>query len=381
MGRRILRMGLAGLALMLFATSAGASDARVEVLQRQLRERDKVMLELLRRVEALEKQVGVARTARTTPTKEKAKAEKATDEKAVVAKKAAQAPGTVIVDERMAERALERSLSREGALLLPSGVLEVEPSVTFARQEDATSSFVTSGGVIVAGETERNTNLFSADLGFRLGLPWDSQLEIGLPYRWGQSETVTNVGFSPFASATNSGGGEGDVRIGFAKTLLREGLRTPDLIGRITWNTDSGRISDNGVSLGGGFHEIQGSVTAIKRQDPLVFIGSLSYQHSLEKDDVQPGFVVATNLGGAIAMSPETSLRLFLSGAYQGETGLSGNGVGGSDRTIGSVIFGSSTLLAPGVLLNASLGIGLTDDADDMSLTVSLPIRLNSPLF
>lgn len=376
MGRRISRIALVGLALMLFATSAGATEARVEVLQRQLRERDKVMLELLRRVEALEKQVGVARTARTSAIKEKAK-----DEKTVTAKKVAQAPGTVIVDERMAERALERSLSREGALLLPSGVLEVEPSVTFARQEDATSSFVTSGGVIVAGETERNTNLFSADMSVRLGLPWDSQLEFGLPYRWGQAEVVTNVGFSPVASRTNTGGGEGDVRIGFAKTLLREGLRSPDLVGRITWNTDSGRISDNGVSLGGGFHEIQGSMTAIKRQDPMVFIGSLSYQHSIEKDRIQPGPVVATNLGGAIALSPETSLRLFLSGAYQGETGLSGSGVSGSDRTIGSVVFGSSTLLAPGVLLNASLGIGLTDDADDMSLTVSLPIRLNSPLF
>ncbi|MBC8241507.1 MAG: transporter [Alphaproteobacteria bacterium] len=366
-----MRIVLAGLALLLFAASARAEDARVEVLQRQLRERDKVMLELLRRVETLEKQIGVPRATRDT----------ADDGKAVAVNKAAPAPGTVIVTERMAERALERSLSREGALLLPSGVLEVEPSFTFVRQEDATSSFVTSGSSVVAGETESNANRFTADLGLRLGLPWDSQLEIGLPYRRAEVQTVTSVGFTPVTSTTSSGYGLGDLRVGFAKTLLREGLRRPDLVGRITWNTASGKISDNGVSLGGGFHEIQGSLTAIKRQDPMVFIGGLSYQHSFENDQIKSGPVIATNLGGAIALSPESSLRLFLSGAYQGETELFGSDINGSDRTVGSFVIGSSTLLAPGILLNASLGIGLTDDAEDMSLAFSIPIRFDTPLF
>ena len=136
-----LRIALAGSALMLTAAPSWAEDARVEVLQRQLAERDKVMLELLRRVETLEKQIGVPRAVRDS----------AEASKSVAVNKTASAPGSVIVTERMAERALERSLSREGALLLPTGVLEVEPSLTFTRQEDATSRFVTSGGLIVAG--------------------------------------------------------------------------------------------------------------------------------------------------------------------------------------------------------------------------------------
>jgi hypothetical protein len=377
MARNFLRIGLAGLALMMFASAAWAEDARVEVLQRQLRERDKVLLELLQRVEALETQIGVPRKARDTVVE----ADSAVTGKEDAVNNAAPAPGTVVVDERMAERALERSLSREGALLLPSGVLEVEPSLAFARQEDATSSFVVSGGSIVAGETESNANRLTADLGLRLGLPWDSQLELGLPYRWARVDTVTNVGFSPLTSTNKSGSGVGDIRIGFAKTLLREGLRQPDLIGRITWNSDTGRASDDGVSLGGGYHEIVGSLTAIKRQDPMVFIGGVSYQHSFERDQIKSGPVVATNLGGAIALSPETSLRLFLSGAYQSETELFGSDVDGSDRAVGTLVIGSSTLLVPGVLLNASLGVGLTDDADDMSLTFSLPIRFDTPLF
>ena len=368
---RCLGIALAGLALMLTATPIQAEDTRVEVLQRQLAERDKVMLELLRRVETLEKQIGVPRAVRDS----------AEASKSVAVNKTASAPGSVIVTERMAERALERSLSREGALLLPTGVLEVEPSLTFTRQEDATSLFVTSGGLIVAGETEINANRFSADLGLRLGLPWDAQLELGLPYRRAEVETVTNVGFAPITTSGSSGGGLGDLRIGLAKSLLREGLWRPDLVGRFTWNTASGENRDNGVSLGGGFHELQASLTAIKRQDPVVFIAGLSYQHSLEKNQITPGPVIATNLGAAIALSPETSLRFSLSGAYQGETELFGSDVDGSDQVIGSFIIGSSTLLAPGVLLNGTLAFGLTDDADDMSILFSLPIRFNTPLF
>ena len=375
MSWKSLRVGLISVVLMQYAGGAWAQDARVEVLERQLRERDKVMLELLDRIEALEKRVGVQRTARDVA--EEQQSDAASDTSQTLG----QAPGAIVVDARTAERALERSLSREGALLLPAGTLEIEPGFSFARQEDSTSSFVTSGAGIVAGQTESNANRFSMNLAARLGLPWDSQLEIGLPYRMAQVETVTNVGFAPASSSSRWGGGFGDLRIGLAKTLLRENLWRPDLVGRITWNTDTGRSSDNGVSLGGGFHEVQGSLTAIKRQDPVVFIGGFSYQHSFESGDLQPGSVYAMNLGAAYALSPETSLRFALSSAYQDETEYVGNQVEGSSRTSGTFVIGGSTLLGPGILLNTSLGIGLTDDVEDFSLMFSLPIRFQTPLF
>jgi hypothetical protein len=206
-------------------------------------------------------------------------------------------------------------------------------------------------------------------------------VEIGLPYRWREVESVTNVGFAPTGSSSQSGDGLGDVSLGVAKTLFREALRRPDLVGRITWDSDTGEIGDNGVPLGGGFHELRGSLTAIKRQDPVVFVGGLSYQHTFEKGQIQPGPTVSANFGGFIALSPETSLRLLFSGAYQDETKLSGSEIDGSDRTIGTFVVGGTTLLAPGTLLNLSLGIGLTDDADDFSLSLSLPIRSRKPLY
>lgn len=87
------------------------------------------------------------------------------------------------------------------------------------------------------------------------------------------------------------------------------------------------------------------------------------------------------NLGAAYALSPETSLRFALRGAWQSEIEQFGTRVDGSSRTLGTFVIGGSTLLARGVLLNTSLGIGLTEDAEDLSLTFSLPIRLQKPLF
>jgi hypothetical protein len=371
-----LRPGLAAFVLTLCAAGAQAQGAREQELERNLQERDRVITELLERVEALERRVGVRRPATDT-----AKAPAVPGAERKLGEVSERAPGAVVVEEGAAERALERSLTRAGALLLPTGVLEIEPSLTYARREDAAPSFITSSGVLFAAETQRNVNSLTTDLALRLGLPWDSQLEMGLPYRWRQVESVTSVGFAPTDSSSRSGTGLGDVRVGLAKTLLREGLWRPDLVGRIVWDTDTGERDDNGVSLGSGFHELRGSLTAIKRQDPLVFVGGLSYQHAFESNQVRPGSTLSANFGSFIALSPETSLSLQLSAAYQQETELFGSKIDGSDQTIGALVVGGSTLLARGTLLNLAVGVGLTNDADDFSITLSLPIRFDEPLY
>ena len=347
--------------LLLFSGAAQSQDTGVQELEHKLQLRDKAIIELLERVDALEQRVGVQRPERNT--------NESTDRDvtAPIDRELTQAPGTVVVEEGDAERALERSLTLEGALLLSSGVLEIEPGFSYTRKEDTAPGFVTVGAQVFASEIELNANIFTANLALRLGLPWESQLEIGLPYRWSKVESVTNIDFVTTASTKQSNTELGDVNIGFAKTLLREGLWLPDLVGRFTWDADTGDVD--------GFHELRGSLTAIKRQDPVTFIGGMSYQHTFKRGLVKPGAVTSANFGSLIALSPETSMRFLFSGAYQNEAELSGSKIDGSDRTVATFVTGGSTLLAPGTLLNLSVGIGLTDDADDFSITLSLPIR------
>lgn len=362
----IFKIFIASLAL--FTGTAQSQDVRMQELENKLQLRDKAIIELLERVETLEQRVGVQR-----PVKEVRNSSEQ-DVKTVTEITSGQtAPGAVVVEEGVAERALERSLTQVGALLLHSGVLEIEPSFAYTRNENFASGFANENAVIVASDRELNINVLTANVALRLGLPWDSQLEIGLPYRWIEVEAATNIDFLPTDSTKRSNAELGDVSIGFAKTLLRQGLSQPDLVGRITWDTDTG---DADV-----FDELRVSLTAIKRQDPVTFIGGLSYQYAFENHQIKPGPSVSANFGSLVALSPETSMRFFISTTYQDETKLSGVKVDGSDRVIATFVIGGSTLIAPGTLLNISAEIGLTDAADDFAIRLSLPIRIGSRLF
>ncbi|HKJ88657.1 MAG TPA: hypothetical protein VKA48_09140, partial [Gammaproteobacteria bacterium] len=44
-------------------------------------------------------------------------------------------PGRVVVNKEAAERALERTLTQTGALLVPPGQFEIEPGFSYTRRE------------------------------------------------------------------------------------------------------------------------------------------------------------------------------------------------------------------------------------------------------
>jgi hypothetical protein len=294
----------------------------------------------------------------------------------------AQAPGQLEVEEEAIERALERTLVQEGVLLLPFGQVEIEPSFTYTRQEFDTPTFVIIDGDTFVGEQELKRNEFEMGASLRVGLPLDSQIEVGIPYNYVDQSVDTTVGGTPQSSNSESGHGIGDVSVGLAKTLLQEGAGWwPDLIARVTWDADTGKTSDNGVFLGGGFNTVGGSVSAVKRQDPLAFVGSVSYAKTFEHDDIEPGDEVGFSLGTVLAASPATSLSFFFNQTFADDAKFDGDTLNGSDQVIGTFSMGAATILGRNVLLSLTGEIGLTDDAPDYAIGVSLPIRFDLPTF
>ncbi|MDH3281331.1 MAG: SPOR domain-containing protein, partial [Gammaproteobacteria bacterium] len=182
------------------------------------------------------------------------------------------APGSFEVDEDAAERALERTLTEEGALLLPAGRAEIDPSFTFLRREQDSPLFADVDGDLVLTNQQVQRNEAAARVDVRLGLPWNAQLEFGLPYNFVDETRVADLGPAGRITESNDGNGLGDLSIGFAKTLLRESGARPDLLARFTYDTDSGDQTDGGVALDGGFNELRGELVALKRQDPLAFV-------------------------------------------------------------------------------------------------------------
>lgn len=292
-----------------------------------------------------------------------------------------EAKGTEIkVDDEAAERALERSLVVQGALLLRFGKAEIQPSFNYARSEfNVPFQASVNGFPILANERVRR-NRYTPSLGLRAGLPWESQLELATYYEAVDEDRTVNLGGGLRNTSDESGSSYGNLTVGLAKTLLREKSWWPDVIGRATYNIGTGQKSDNNVALSGGFDSIRGALVALKRQDPLAFSLNLSYLHRFSDEGFQPGSILGVSLGVNLAASPETSLYFSLDQSFVDEAESGGQAIENSDQVQSSLVVGTSSILGRNVLLNVSVGVGLTDDVPDYSVNVSLPIRFDVPL-
>lgn len=358
---------LAATALIGYGLPAAAQEAVTEeALREQLQTRDAVIIELQRRLEQLERRLeseGLLTVDPVTP----------------VAPVATPRPQEgLVVDELAAERALERTLVEEGALLLPAGQAEISPQVSFLHRDVRVP--IAAGGQVFESRVRRDE--FQFGLGLNVGLPFDSQLELNVPYDVIRQDVSARGNGVPLDSEDDWGNAVGDVSIGLAKTVLREnGGWWPDVVVRGIYDSNTGERSDGGVALGGGFNELRGQVVALKRRDPLAFVGAFTYSYTFEDDDVKPGQQFALSLGANLALSPDTSLSVALNQAWTDEVEVNGSSIGGSDQLVTSFDFGGSAIIAPRTLLRVVSSIGLTDDAPDYGLRASVAYRFNLPVF
>jgi hypothetical protein len=291
--------------------------------------------------------------------------------------------GRFEVDPEAAERALERTLTAEGALLLPPGRVEIEPSVQYTRRESDGIVFdrAPSGAVTNFGEVEVERDETRIALDLRVGLPLNAQLEVGLPYQFVSSET-TRVDFATGRQTeSSSGSGLEDVTVGVAATVLRERGWVPDVVARVTWDGKTAKETDDDLLLSQSFHELRGSLTFLKRQDPLAFVGSVFYETAFEDDGIEPGDRYGFGLEAVLAASPDTSLRVGFQQSFSSDAEVDGRTVSNSGETQGILLVGASTILGDGVLMNITAGAGLSDDAPDYFIRVGFPIRFGWSLY
>jgi len=382
-----------------FAQST-SKNTQLQQLQNKIEERDAVINDLRQRVEQLERQSGktpaqaaatgkkppppptaAAPPAHPTPPMKPMQAPppppaQAGAKPAPGAKPAA--PGSFEVSEETAERALERTLTQTGALLLPSGRAQVEPFFSYARRETNNIPFFRNvGNQLFLENSKVRRNEFTAGVATLLGLPFDSQFEFSVPYRIvHRSIDTTEQGLPKDKSTTGST--IGDLSIGVAKTLVREGAWWPDLVGRVTWDTNTGEKNDNHVDLGYGYNELIGSLTAVKRQDPLAFVGGFAYQKAFEDNNFKPGDQYTLSIGTILAASPETSLNLTLQQNFIRRSEFRGNTTPGSDFVQSIFYIGATSILGRSVSLSISGGIGLTDNSPDYVVNVISVIGFNA---
>jgi hypothetical protein len=308
---------LALLAVLSLAPVAGWPQS-VDELQRTIKERDAEIQRLQRRIERLEGD--------------------------------ASRPSDADDDEM--NRALERALIQQGGMLLPPGAYELEPQASYAHWDRSRST--------LRHETD-------VALSLRAGLPWDSQIQLRVPY----------------VHVSTSGGSEtafGDVDLSASKQFKPEGRSLPSLVGSLSWHARTGKDAlDGGVPTGGGFDVVQVGLTALKRHDPLVYYGGLSYSSPLSRDivgiNVDPGDALGVRLGGILAARPDTSVNLGLNLAFVRAARLDGQRVPESDTVFGTLQVGFGTILTRRVMLNLSADLRVTGEVPNFRLNAAMPIR------
>jgi hypothetical protein len=380
---RRLALGTSATILMLaIATPLPAAAQTVKGLQQKLAERDRVIADLLRRVEALESRTSPSPAGATGTASPPASAERANEpssapgsqEPAGSPPPTGPTPGQFTVDEETAKRALERALVQTGALLLEPGRVEIEPSFSYSHSLRQIGSVPFEEGDSFRNLESRSDQL-QGGVTLRFGLPLSSQVEFNLPYGYrSQSEFVAGLGEN-----SRHASGLGDFSMTLSKVLLRESGWQPDLTADINWDSDTG-TSKNRIEVGSGFNELTASLWAVKRVDPLALIGRLSYTNTLEKDDISPGDAFGVSFGTVLATSPDTSLRFLLNQSFSKKTEIDGSKVAGSDQVNTTLSIGGSFILGSNILLDVQADVGLTRDAPDYALFVSLPISFDLPI-
>ena len=203
----------------------------------------------------------------------------------------------------------------------------------------------------------------SAALDARVGLPWGTMPGIGAPY---------------FIEADREAGGIDDISPRAWKKFLAQGDATPSLIGSLSYNAPTGDAS-RPAPLGSEFHRFRINLNASKSIDPMVLYGSIFYNNVFSKSingvEIQPEDSIGASGGASLAITPDITGNLGMSFSFVDKLEVEGINLRGSERTVGFLTLGSGFLIGKQHFPSFSANIGITDDAPDLTLGVSLPYR------
>jgi len=380
--------------LLLGSYSSHAADGNGKTrttLEQLIEERDKMIQSLLKRVEALENKEsskkGPVLTTTSPGTQASAPADAQTTDasQTTVRKKpkmtrASPPTQTAAVDttEEEAQRALERTLVISGALLVPYGQAEAQPGFNYMRYSTQGSAFLQQGNAVSLATTTSHTNAYLGSVFLRLGLPWESQLEAYVPYESLNRTDTVLLNSGVYQNTIRNASNFGDIHLGLAKTLLNEKEWWPDVIARVTWSADNGPTPYL-IPIGAGYNELIGSITVSKRQDPLVFYGTASYQAAFTQDNRSPGNTLGFVIGTILGASPDTSIRFFLNQNFLSNAEAYGKSIQGTATNISTLNIGASSVLGKGFFLDFTSGVGLTRTSPDYTVGLSFAYRFDLP--
>jgi hypothetical protein len=308
-------------------------------------------------------------------------------------------PPTPLEPERpKPEKPAEALLLEAGAILLPEGILQVEPSFEYSHwstNDIAIAGFTVFEAIVIGTirVDELNRDILTGALTLRYGILDRLQADVRVPALWRQDQEVLGVGTIDERERTIDNFNIGDLEASVSWQAVNEQGWIPAMIFRAKARFPTGenpfeiRTEDVGGGIlrltepptGSGFYGVGPGVTAVWTTDPVVFYVGTTYLFNLERNfsgfgDINPGNSLEWLAGLNVALSERVALNVTFIDQINWSTEQNGQEVAGTNFNDGRLVLGASVALSPTVTLLVGAGVGLTDDSPDFSFTVALPI-------
>jgi len=334
-------------------------------------------------------------------------------------------------EERNVLRVPLASVARGGNLLRP-GQFQLEPGLTYSYAEN--TRLIMTGFSIVPlvilgtlNSEKVKSNVVASSLSFRYGLVRDLQLDVSLPFIWtDRSQTGLSNDEVKLSRQSESDFGVGDLAFGLTYQPIYESGWVPDVTlsarvraptGRSQFDifediSRSGRfgsvdefvkgLDDQGIATGFGFWGLTLGTSFVKSADPAVLFGSIGYSFNFAKDvttvgiaqdprgdavaivptsvtsQFDPGDSIQFSLGFALALNSQMSVNFGFSDRIVLASSQNGVKITDSDLNVAQFSTGFTLALRPRLTLDVTGSFGLTPDAPDFTLGMSLPMSFNS---
>jgi hypothetical protein len=303
-------------------------------------------------------------------------------------------------------------------VLTPRGKLVLEPSYQFGYSSADRVALIGYTvipailiGLIDARQVKTTTQTGAVAL--RYGLSNRLEMELRIPDVYGHTDTISREIFTGSATAkvfTSSGPGIGDIEATARYQFNDGGADRPYYVGWLRFKSRTGRdpfevttdcvnrcvqnATGTGLPLqlptGSGFYSLQPGLTWLYPSDPVVFFGNLSYLHNVPRHDVsrtvllggkeplgtvRVGDIADVSIGMGLALNDKASISIGYDQSFVGITKQNGQTVPGSAKSVlGTLLIGGSYRFSDRRSMNFTLGVGVTRDTPDATVTVRVPM-------
>ncbi len=312
-----------------------------------------------------------------------------------------QAPPQSKEPERPPE--MPRLTETVGGVLTRKGSYVIEPAVSysFAGNNRVFVDAFTFLPAITIGLTDirqvKRHSVF-ASLGVRYGVTSRLEVEARIPYVYRadiQRARPFNIGAANDQVFNADGSNIGDLEFAARYQLTKGSGGWPILVGNMLTTIPTGKSPFNlkfeetsvdgtpfrfpiEVPTGTGFFTFQPSVTALYPTAPAVFFANANYTYTMSTNEsigkVNAGDAVGMTFGMGFSVNNRTSFNLGYSHRHFFNTKIDGNEIGGSALDIGQLLLGYSFRYSKQRNYNLSVGVGTTDNAQDIRLNFRVPM-------